>query len=145
VAPQHVIITTDKREAQRNIVVTIEHVHHSLIDTPSVVRVISNDKQQDFYQKHLVKDTIKFYYLHNEQFEGQEYEQQLLESEAMGRVVMQLKAMIGYYPDESQLQQIIHQNHLHVFGFGPKENVPIFEGSGKVSTAVQRQTTINDS
>jgi hypothetical protein len=89
-------------------------------------------------------DIIKFYYLHNEQFEGQEYEEQLRESEALGRVVMQLKAMIGHFPDEPQLQQIIRQNHLHVYGFAPEDNIPVFKETGTVSTAVQRTSTTND-
>jgi hypothetical protein len=134
----------EKAKAARTIVVTIEHLRHSLIDTPSNVRVLAHEKQHDFYQKHLAVEPLKFYYLNNAEYEGDGYKKQLEESEALARVVMQLKAMIDHYPDATQLQQIVFQQHVHLFGIEPKENILALEGSGTVAAAVQIKRTTDD-
>jgi hypothetical protein len=144
VAPEHVVTMKEKKTAVRVIVLTVEHLRHSLIHTPSNVRVLSTAKQHDFYEKHLAVETLKFYYLHNNEFEGEGYQKHFNESEALARVVLQLKAMESQYPDQSQLQQILDQQNLHLFGFEPNENMVALEGSGTVTTAVQIKRTKDD-
>jgi hypothetical protein len=140
VAPEHVTMKTERVEASRVIVVSIEQVEHSLLHTPSNVQVLSTANQHEFYQKNLnILEPLKFYYLHNAEFDNKNYEKNFNESETLARVVMQLKAMVGYYPDQSQLQQIIGQQYVHVFGYQPKESVPILPGEGTTETAVVRK------
>ena len=128
-APDYEITMTEKEEATRIITVIIQHVGHSLVHTPSVVRVLPSDKQAEFYQKYQQVNTLKFYYLHNETFDENEYKMNLQDSEALARIVMQLKAMgncntdelqlralVSHFPDESQLKAIVnrHLDESHV-------------------------------
>jgi hypothetical protein len=127
--PEYEVTTNQKQNATRIITVTIEHLRHSLVDTPSHVRVLSEDKKQAFYQKELgvYVDTFKFYYLHNEIFDEAEYKMHLQDSETFARIVMQLKAMINHYPDEAQLQKIIQQHYSHYFGQKLTEEIRTME------------------
>jgi hypothetical protein len=143
-APVHVVSMSEKAEADRKIVVTIEYLRHSLIHTPSSVQVQAEDKQHAFYHKHLEVDSLKFYFLHNAEYDGEDYKKQLDESEALARVVMQLKAMIDQYPDPAQLQQLIFLEYSHVFGFQYTEHVPIIQGSTALHTLVRIKSAPND-
>lgn len=113
---------TKKKEATRCIVITIKHLCHSYVDTPSNVRVLSVVKQAEFYEKQLEVNIIKFSYFQSENFDEVEYNSKLGESETLARIVMQLKAMNGHYPDSSQLEQIIQQQQIRPFGFEIDEN-----------------------
>ena len=120
VAPQHVTETTERLEADRKIVVSIEYLRYGLVHTPSNIEVLTKEKQQEFYAEKKGDITLKFYYLHNEEFHNDAYQQELDESETLARVVMQLKAMKSDYPDSTQLGQILSQQHIKLFGYEPK-------------------------
>ena len=132
--PDFEITTNEKQEAARIITVTIEHLRYGLVHTPSLVHVLSEEKKAEFYEKHKKVDTLQFYYLHNETFDENEYKMQLRDSEALARLVMQLKAMDNRYPDEAQLQKIIQQNFSHYFGQKLREDMPTLQGAGEVAT-----------
>ncbi|CAF1470949.1 unnamed protein product [Adineta steineri] len=132
-APEHQVTTTEKRNATRTITVTIERIHYSLIDTPSHLRVVSEKRQEQFYDSHLKERVIKFHYLNNEIFDENEYMIHLQQCEDLARLVMQLKAMNNHYPDEAQLQSIIQQNHIHHFGQIVNRDIETLEGTSDVT------------
>ena len=116
VLPIPVTTKTAARQATHKILMTIQHTRFSLIDTTSVVRVLPSNKQAEFYQNHFAVDTLQFYYWHNSTFDGQEHSEQMLASEALTRFVMQLKAMVGHYPDQEQLALIFQQQPVQLLG-----------------------------
>jgi hypothetical protein len=124
VAPEFVENTQRTEKAARRIVVTIKHVRHSNVDTPTNVRVLSAIRQAAFYEEQLAVDTVKFYYLHNTEVEKNEYNKQLQDSETLARIIIQLKAMNGHYPDVPQLEQIINQQQIRLFGIELDETLP---------------------
>ncbi|CAF1091548.1 unnamed protein product [Adineta steineri] len=132
-APERQLTKIEKRNATRTITVTIERIHYSLIDTPSHLRAVSEKRQEQFYDENLRKRTIKFHYLKNEIFDENEYTTHLQESEALARLVMQLKAMNKHYPNEDQLKKIIQQNRIHHFGQIVNRDIQTLEGTPDVT------------
>jgi hypothetical protein len=101
------------------------------------VRVLSAVKQAEFYESYLGAKTVRFYYLYTATVDDLDYRKKLLESETLARMVMQLKAMNGHYPDGPQLEQIIQQKLLSdPFGVQPNEHLTIPAG-----VALEKQTT----
>lgn len=137
-APDYEVTTNQKQEAARVITVTIEHLRYGLVHTPSVVHVLSEDKKAEFFDKHKKVDILTFYYLHNEKFHENEYKMQLQASEALARLVMQLKGMHNRYPDETQLQKMIQQNVSQYYGQKLTEEMALPQGEAEVTTTTAR-------
>ena len=119
VVPEHETMDYTAQQASRHILITVEHTRYSHINSSSVVRVLPSDKQAEFYQNHFEVDTLQFYSLHNSAFDEQEYNEQMLASEALARFIMQLKAMVDHYPDQEQLALITRQQPVQLLGIQP--------------------------
>ena len=135
VVSEQVVEEEVEKEATRAIRMTIKHLSHSLVHTPSNVAVLSADKQKEFYEKQLNVETLQFYYLQSGLFEETDFNNELEQSEALARIVMQLKAISGQYPDPNQLKEIIQQNYSHLFGYKHSENVAISSNNVLMHTA----------
>ncbi len=135
--PEQVVTTISGEEAQRRILITIEYIRYSNIHTPSHVRVLSALDQATFYKENLHTDILQFYLLDNCDFEQTAFDLKRMQASVLCRMVTQLKAMIGNYPDESILQTIISKHSTLAIGDPPKENLERLVGPGQVSTSME--------
>ena len=144
VVPETVTNVTQKDEAKRIIKFKITYVTHSFVHTPSVVTVLPKEQQNDFYKKNFATDTVQFHYLQTEEFDNDSFKKHLLESETIVKTIMQLKAMNNNYPDPTQLQQIMAQNHVRTFGLEPVENFAMAERTVTHGSLVSRNPTSDE-
>ena len=128
VEPEYETVTTHGRKARRSITITIKHVRHSEVHTPSNVEVLPEEEKAKFYLQLLAVDTTKFYYLNDDSYDEAKFKRHLKESETLARIVMQLKAMKKCYPDDSQLEKIIQQHYIHQFGEAVTEDISFLQG-----------------
>lgn len=127
---------------KRAVVITIEYFPYGLLDTPSNVRLLSSEKQAEIYNKYCRTETLKFHYVRSGNLEENKYKEALKSCETLARIVMQLKGMIGQYPDDRQLKEIIQQKEAATFGMEPKEDIPMMETSS-TQVAVRQETQIS--
>jgi len=111
------------REAERKILITIEYIRYSNIHTPSHVRVLSVPDQSAFYKEHIHSDTLQLYLLDNHEFEKANFDAKQTQASTICRLVTQLKSMIGHYPDEPTLNQIIGKQGILTIGDPPQETI----------------------
>ncbi|CAM4874424.1 unnamed protein product [Rotaria socialis] len=142
--PEYNKTTSVNKRANRAITITIEYVHYGNVDTPSNLRVLSKEKQADFYHKLFHTETIKFYYLQSMNYDEDEFKKYLSESETLARIVVQLKSMVGHYPDETQLRTIVGQKNTHAFGKEVSEEIQVLQGTGTTSTQIVQRSRDQD-
>ncbi|CAF1604873.1 unnamed protein product [Rotaria magnacalcarata] len=139
--PEYNKTTTLKTRANRVIMISIEYVRYGNVDTPSHIRVLSKEKQADFYHKLLHTETIKFYYLQSMNYDEDQFRKYLSDSETLARIVVQLKSMVGHYPDGTQLKTILEQKNVHAFGEGVSEEIQMLQGTGTTSTQIVQRSS----
>jgi hypothetical protein len=137
VEPEQIMTTITDKEAERKILITIEYVHYSNIDTPSHVRVLGTTDQLEFYKEHLHIETLKFYLLDNYEYEQTDFDLKRMQASTLCRLVTQLKTMTGHYPDESTLQMIIGKRDNLAIGDPSKETIVPLVGPGTSTTHLQ--------
>ncbi|CAF3340084.1 unnamed protein product [Rotaria socialis] len=122
--PKYHITTNTIEHENRSISVIIEYLYYSHINTPSHIGVLAASDQMNFYKNRLQFEKLEFFLLKNTEFNRAEYAIKRQQGETLCRLVMQLKAMQGNYPDSSQLEEIISEKDVHLFGDDPQEYVP---------------------
>ncbi|CAF3307916.1 unnamed protein product [Rotaria socialis] len=142
--PEYNTTTSLKERANRAITITIEYLRYGNVDTPSNLRVLAKEKQADFYHKLLHTDTIKFYYLQDTHCNEDDYKKCLSESETIARIVVQLKSMVGHYPDETQLKTIVSQKNTHAFGKEVSEKIEMLQGTASTSSQIVQRSRDQD-
>jgi len=135
VTPAQVVETSrDEQSATRTIIVKIKHVVHSNVHTPSNIQVLDAKEQHDFYKKKFEEETIKFYYLHNDEVNEANFNSKMREAEALARVITQIKALKPHYPDPAQLQEIFRLQEVSSIGFQSDEHMTTGTSGGTTAT-----------
>jgi len=135
--PEEIITTISNQEAERKILITIEYIRYSNIDSPSHIRVLSVPDQVAFFKEHFHKDTLKFYLLNSNDFEQADFDLKRMQASTLCRLVTQLKAMVGYYPDEPTLQMIIDKGDNMAIGDPPNETIGRLTGPGMITASLE--------
>jgi len=135
--PEEIITTISNQEAERKVLITIEYIRYSNIDTPSHIRVLSVPDQFAFFREHLCKDTLNFYLLDSYDFEQADFDLKRMQASTLCRLVTQLKAMVGYYPDEPTLQMIIDKGDNMAIGDPPNETIGRLTGPGMITASLE--------
>jgi hypothetical protein len=133
--PEQIIKTISNREAERKILITVDYIHYSNIHTPSHVRVLSVPDQAAFYKEHIDIDTLQFYLLDNHDFEEADFDAKKMQAATICRLVTQLKSMIGHYPDEPTLDQIIGKHGILTIGDPPQGTIQRLDVPRKVNNS----------
>ena len=142
--PEQIITTISNQEAERKILITMEYIRYSNIDTPSHVRVFSPSDQFDFYRRNFHKiEPLEFYLLDNYDFEQADFDFKRMQASTLCRLVTQLKAMIGHYSDEPTLGMIIGKRGNLAVGDPPQETIGRLTGSGRITISIE-VTVIRD-
>ncbi|CAF1135098.1 unnamed protein product [Rotaria magnacalcarata] len=103
--------TSGEREARRVIIVTLEYIKYSNLDTPSNTRLLSNGEQLAHYkEKFKLEEQLEFYLFMDTDLNASNFEVKKKEAEDFCRTVMQLKGMRNQYPSENELEQILNQS-----------------------------------
>lgn len=118
---EQIITTNSNQKAERKILITLEYARYSNIDTPSHLRVTSTAFQTNFYDQHFHVDSLEFYLLDNNEFEKTDFDLKRMQGSILCCLVTQLKAMIGRYPDEETLEEIINTHDYFEAGDPPTE------------------------
>jgi hypothetical protein len=136
---EEIIRTILNQEAQRYILITIEYIRYSNIDSPSHVRVLPQSDQAAFFNKHfnMDMDPLQFYLLNNNVFEQTDFNLKREQASILCRLVTQLKAMGGHYPDELALERIISNPNILAIGDPVEETMTRFTGPGRITTTVE--------
>jgi hypothetical protein len=137
IEPEKIMTTISGHEAERKILITIEYLRYSNIDTPSHVRVLGTTDQLAYYKEHLFTDTLKFYLLDNRDLEPEDFDLKRMQASTLCRLVTQLKTMVGHYPDEPTLQMIIGKRDHLAIGDPPRETIQRLVGSGRTTTELE--------
>jgi len=135
--PEQIMTRVADQEAERKILITIEHLHYSNIDTPSHIRVLGTTDQLEFYKERLRTDTLTFYLLESYDFEQADFDLKRKQASTLCDLVTQLKTMVGHYPDESTLQMIIGKPEIMAIGDPPKETMERLVGPGIITNQLQ--------
>jgi hypothetical protein len=85
--PEQIITTISNKEAERKILITIEYIRYSNIDTPSHIRVLSVPDQFGFFREHLYEDTLKFYLLDNYDLEQADFDLKRTQASTLCRLI----------------------------------------------------------
>jgi hypothetical protein len=120
---EQIVTTISGKEAVRRILIIIEYIRYSNINTPSHIRVLGSDDQLTFYKERLHADTLQFYLLDNHDFENNDYVLKQAQAASLCRLVTQLKAMVGQYPDAAALEKIGGKRDDLVIGEPPNEAI----------------------
>jgi hypothetical protein len=118
-----VVTTIEGENADRKVLVTIEYIRYSNIDTPSHVRALDTVDRTAFYKENFHTETLKFYLLDSSEFDATNFELRREQGAKLCRIVTQLKTMVRNYPDEQKLLQIINHNSEFAIGESPKETI----------------------
>ncbi|CAF4282701.1 unnamed protein product [Rotaria sp. Silwood2] len=135
--PEQIITTISNQEAERKILITIEYIRYSNIHTPSHIRVLPTTDQGTFYKEHLHTDILKFYLLDNIDFEQIDFDVKRMQAATLCRLVTQLKSMIGHYPNEQTLEQLINRQGSLAIGDPPKETIERLLNPGKTVKSLE--------
>ncbi len=128
-------------KSERVILITIEYIRYHNIDTPSYFRALAATDAAVYYKEHLHTDTLKFYLINNQDFEQTDFDSKRAQGAALCRLVTQLKAMAGQYPDGSILENIISEHEIQVVGDPPKETMERLVGPGRTSASLEARIT----
>lgn len=119
--PPQLIPQITNRTAERRILVTIEQIHYSNIHTPSHTRVLTVPDQTGFFKERFQPELLLFYLLDDANFDEKQFDSYRMQAAILCRLVTELKAMIGSYPDESALKELITKRSLFSTGDIPNE------------------------
>ena len=120
---QHAI--AENKAADRVIVVTVEYVRHSNLHTSSHIRILADDDRVAFFRDRMNVDILQFYLYSSKEFDHSKFDERRRQAETLCRLVVQLKQMgLTQYPSEAQLAQIVHRNHIELFGDESHEDLP---------------------
>ncbi|CAF1520241.1 unnamed protein product, partial [Didymodactylos carnosus] len=72
--------------------------------------------QVAFYKEKLQYETLIFYFVNNQEFDHVNFNQRKQQAETLCRAVTQLKQMKSHYPSPKDLEQILSQQSLGIFG-----------------------------
>jgi hypothetical protein len=129
------------QKSDRVILITIEYIRYNNIDTPSYFRALAPTDAAVYYKENLHTDTLKFYLVNNQDFEQTDFNSKRAQGASLCRLVTQLKAMDGQYPDESTLENIITKHEIQVVGDPPKETMERLVGPGRTSASLEERIT----
>jgi hypothetical protein len=121
--PERTIAQTVDKKGERVILITIEYIRYSNIDTPSYFDALARTDAAVYYKDHLHTDTLRFYLLNNHDFEQTNFNLKRAQGATFSRLVTQLKAMAEDYPDEPTLEKIISKQEIQVIGDPPQETI----------------------
>ncbi|UJR07871.1 hypothetical protein I4U23_012153 [Adineta vaga] len=121
----------EDKHVQRMITIHLQYSKYSNLHTVSGARIVPESDRTQFYKNHFQPNTeMKFYLLHNMEYNSTNFEQKKEQAENLCRIIMQLKGLSGagmqekvdnastsiFYPSPQDLQQILSQSHYDVFG-----------------------------
>jgi hypothetical protein len=135
--PEKIVTTISGEEAERKIIITIEYIRYSNIHTPSHVRVLAVSDQTAFYKENFHQETLQFYLLDSDDYQQTDFDLKHMQASILCRLVTDLKAMMGHYPDESTLQTLISKHDGLAIGDPPRETLGQLTGLGQVSTRME--------
>jgi hypothetical protein len=134
-------------KGERVILITIEYIRYNNINTPSYFNALATTDAAIYYKENLHTDTLKFYLLNNQDFDQTNFDLKRVQGATLCRLVTQLKAMAGEYPDEPTLESIIRKQEIQVIGDPPQETMNRLVGPGttmiKLEARVPVHTTSN--
>jgi hypothetical protein len=131
--PEHTINQIVDEKGERVILITIEYIRYSNINSPSHLNVLATIDAVAYYKDRLHTDTLKFYVLNNRDFEQTDFDLKRVQGARLCRLVTQLKAMAGQYPNESTLQDIISKQEIQVIGDPLQETMNTLVGPGRTT------------
>ena len=122
--PERTIKTFSDQKAERKILIKIEFIPYSNINSPSLIKVLPTNDQYDFYKKYFSPDILEFYLGGNIfDFKATDFDFKRMKALALCRVVTHLKSMVDHYPDEETLEMIVKNEDILTIGDPPKENI----------------------
>lgn len=130
-------------KGERVILITIEYIRYHNINTPSYFTALATTDAAVYYRDHLYTDTMKFYLLNNQDFEHEDFNSKRTEGSLLCRLVTQLKALAGQYPDDSTLKNIIHQEQIHIIGDPPQETMNQLVEGGKTTATLTARVPVH--
>ncbi len=139
--PEEIVTTISDQKAQRKILITIEYIRYNNIHSPSHVRVLTAADQAEFYRQHFYKDILLFYLLNNDVFEQYDFDLKREQASTLCRLVTQLKATVGHYPDEPTLRRIISKPDTLAIGNQADETMGRLTGPATVTTTLELTMT----
>ncbi len=126
----HTITQLVDEKGERVILITIEYIRYNNINTPSYFHALATTDAAVFYREHLHTDTLQFYLLNNQDFDQTNFNLKRVQGATLCRLVTQLKAMNGEYPDESILENIISKQEIQAIGDPLQETLNRLVGPG---------------
>ncbi|CAF0985696.1 unnamed protein product [Rotaria sp. Silwood1] len=166
----------EAKNAQRVITIHLQYSKYSNLDTVSNARILPEADRAQFYKNHFrPNEELKFYLVLNTEYDSANFDQKKEQAENLCRIIMQLKGINGSvndnrvrlitkenvevpaapicYPSPRELQEILNQPYLGIFGDVHKErlhsiqtqqdfgtHVPIPVTTTVVTTATMRPT-----
>jgi hypothetical protein len=140
--PQRTNVQVVGEKGQRVILITIEYIRYSNIDTPSYFGALATTDAAAYYKDHLHTDTLKFYLVNNQDFEQVDFDSKRIQGATLCRLVTQLKTMAGKYPDEPTLESIINKHEIQAIGDPPKENLDRLVGHGSNTISLEARVPL---
>ena len=134
--PRPLEIKIGDQTAERRVLITIEYVSYSNIDTPSHVRVLDNQDKFALYKENLAKKTVQFFLLCDSTFEDRDFAVKREQAAALCRLVTQLKMMSGKYPSGKELEQLVSRESRLTMGDPVNESIQSLTGPATTKTSV---------
>ncbi|CAF1492171.1 unnamed protein product, partial [Rotaria sordida] len=136
----------EAKNAQRVITIHLQYSKYSNLDTISNARILPESDRAQFYKSQFrPNEELKFYLVRNAEYDSANFDQRKVQAENLCRIIMQLKGMnsgvIGNsvrlltkenvpvpavpicYPSPQELQQILNQQYLGIFGDAHQERL----------------------
>ncbi len=133
--PEQIMTTISHQEAERKILITIEYIRYSNIDTPSHTRVLLQSDQFNFFRENHHKDPLEFYLIDSYDFQQDDFDLKRMQASTLCRLITYLKTMIGHYPDEPTLEMIISKQDNLAIGDPPSETFDRLVGSERINSS----------
>jgi hypothetical protein len=141
--PDHTTVQVVDEKGERFILITIEYIRYSNINTPSYFGALATTDAAAYYKDHLHTDTLKFYILNNHDFEQADFDLKRAQGATLCRLITLLKAMSGQYPDEAALADIINKHEIQTVGDSPRENLDKLIGHGRATASLELRVPVH--
>ncbi|CAF4532472.1 unnamed protein product [Rotaria sp. Silwood2] len=136
----------EAKNAQRVITIHLQYSKYSNLDTVSNARILPESDRAEFYkQQFRPYEQLQFYLVRNAEYDATNFDQKKEQAENLCRIIMQLKGMNGgvtntsvrlvtkedvvvpaaslHYPSPQELQQILNQSYVGIFGDAHQEGL----------------------
>ncbi len=142
--PGRIIRQIVDEKGERVILIEIQYIRYSNINSPSYFNALAKTDAEVYYKERFDTVPLTFYLLNNQDFDQTNFDLKRAQAVTLCRLVAHLKAMVGQYPDEPTLNNIINKQAILDIGDPPQEALVHITEPGTTAVQIEIQAPIHN-